>query len=92
MAGTSHLLSEKSALEKENGAQSTMALRRPPELAVGLLTGGHDKPYAFGLAMALASKDVALDVIGGDAVDSPWRTRNIASYFNTIGGVAHIED
>jgi glycosyltransferase involved in cell wall biosynthesis len=38
---------------------------------VGLLTGGFDKPYAFGLAMALTSKGVRLDVIGSDEVDSP---------------------
>jgi glycosyltransferase involved in cell wall biosynthesis len=45
----------------------------PPRAAieVGLLTGGFDKPYAFGLAMALVSKGVCLDVIGSDEVDSP---------------------
>jgi glycosyltransferase involved in cell wall biosynthesis len=41
------------------------------EIEVALLTGGIDKPYAFGLAMALASKGVCLDVIGSDDVDSP---------------------
>src|SRR5207253_135323 len=30
-----------------------------------------DKPYAFGLAMALVSKNVRLDVIGSDDLDSP---------------------
>jgi D-inositol-3-phosphate glycosyltransferase len=38
---------------------------------VGLLTGGFDKPYAFGLAMALSAREVGLDVIGSDEVDSP---------------------
>ena len=38
---------------------------------VAVLTGGFDKPYVFGLTMALASKEVCLDVIGGDCVDSP---------------------
>lgn len=42
-----------------------------PEIKVGLLTGGGDKPYAFGLAMALVSKGVCLDFIGSDDVDSP---------------------
>ena len=49
-----------------------------PSSAVGcnaieaaLLTGGGDRHYAFGLAMALVSKGVVLDVIGGDEVDSP---------------------
>jgi len=36
-----------------------------------LLTGGFDKPYVFGLARALASKGLCLDVVGGDDVDSP---------------------
>jgi len=38
---------------------------------VTLLTGGFDRPYAFGLAMAMASRAVSLDVIGSDEVDSP---------------------
>lgn len=40
-------------------------------IEVGLLTGGFDKPYAFGLAMTLISKGVHLDIIGSDEVDSP---------------------
>jgi len=39
-------------------------------LSAALLTGGVDRPYAFGLAMALAAKNVHLDVIGNDVVDS----------------------
>jgi D-inositol-3-phosphate glycosyltransferase len=38
---------------------------------IGLLTGCQDRPYAFGLAMALASKGVGLDMIGSDDLDSP---------------------
>jgi D-inositol-3-phosphate glycosyltransferase len=41
------------------------------EVKVGLLTGGIDRPYVFGLAMALASRGVSLDVIGSDLVDRP---------------------
>jgi glycosyltransferase involved in cell wall biosynthesis len=41
------------------------------ELEVGLLTGGQDRHYAFGLAMALIDKGVRLDVIGSDSVDGP---------------------
>lgn len=41
------------------------------DIEVGLLTGGIDKPYAFGLAMALVSKGVRLEFIGSDEVDSP---------------------
>lgn len=42
-----------------------------PEMEVGLLTGGQDRHYAFGLAMALIAKGVCLDVIGSDLVDGP---------------------
>jgi glycosyltransferase involved in cell wall biosynthesis len=38
---------------------------------VGLLTGGVDRPYVFGLAMALISKGVGLEVVGSDEVDRP---------------------
>jgi D-inositol-3-phosphate glycosyltransferase len=38
---------------------------------IGLLTGCQDRPYAFGLAMALTSKGVLIDIIGGDEIDSP---------------------
>lgn len=41
------------------------------EIEVALLTGGIDRPYAFGLSMALASKGVSLDVIGSRELDSP---------------------
>jgi glycosyltransferase involved in cell wall biosynthesis len=44
---------------------------RTAEINVGLLTGGIDRPYVFGLAMALASRRVNLDVIGSDLVDRP---------------------
>jgi D-inositol-3-phosphate glycosyltransferase len=40
-------------------------------IAVALLTGGGDRPYAFGLATSLMSKGVALDLIGSDELDSP---------------------
>jgi D-inositol-3-phosphate glycosyltransferase len=42
-----------------------------PDIEISLLTGGFDKPYAFGLATALAKKGIALDVIGNSYVDSP---------------------
>jgi len=41
------------------------------ELTVTLLTGGIDRPYAFGLSMALASKGVALDIVGNAHIASP---------------------
>ena len=42
-----------------------------PDIEVGVLTGGYDRPYVFGLAKALESRGVYLDVIGGDDVDRP---------------------
>ena len=47
-----------------------LASQTPPTL-VALLTGGFDRPYAFGLSMALSSRGLYLDVIGSDEVDSP---------------------
>jgi D-inositol-3-phosphate glycosyltransferase len=41
------------------------------EITIGLLTGCQDRPYAFGLAMALTKKGVGVDVIGSDDIDSP---------------------
>src|SRR5690242_14306940 len=40
-------------------------------IAVGLLTGGGDRPYAFGLATALISSGAAMDLIGSDELDCP---------------------
>jgi glycosyltransferase involved in cell wall biosynthesis len=41
------------------------------QTTVALLTGGGDRPYAFGLATALMSKGAALDLIGSDELDCP---------------------
>ena len=40
-------------------------------IEVALLTGCQDRPYAFGLGMALVAKGVRLDIIGSDEIDSP---------------------
>jgi D-inositol-3-phosphate glycosyltransferase len=40
-------------------------------VAVTLLTGGADKPYALGLAPALAAEGVFVDFIGSDDIDGP---------------------
>ncbi len=39
-------------------------------LEVALLTGCQDRPYAFGLSTALASKGISVFVVGSDEVDS----------------------
>jgi D-inositol-3-phosphate glycosyltransferase len=41
------------------------------KIAVALLTGGADRPYAFGLAKALMVKGVFLDLIANDDLDCP---------------------
>jgi len=38
---------------------------------VSLLTGGSDRPYAFGLMTALLSRNVTLDLIGSDELNTP---------------------
>jgi len=38
---------------------------------VALLTGGGDKPYAFGLATTLVSRGASVDLIGSDELDCP---------------------
>jgi len=55
------------------------------KLEVGLLTGGFDRPYAFGLAMAVSSGDVRLDMIGSDEVDCPeLHTNPRITFFNLM--------
>jgi len=65
-----------SSVAEESSAEEVEVQKRAipnPRLAIeiGLLTGCLDRPYAFGLSTALASKGVSLDVIGSDEVDSP---------------------
>jgi D-inositol-3-phosphate glycosyltransferase len=76
----------------EKSIASTAEARRPEvtnstsEIEVGLLTGCQDRPYAFGLAMALASKNIAVDVIGSDEIDSPeLHTTPNLRFFNFRG-------
>jgi glycosyltransferase involved in cell wall biosynthesis len=42
-----------------------------PGIKTALLTGGGDRPYAFGLATALMAKGVYLDIIAGDGLTDP---------------------
>lgn len=64
-------LSSPDTLTNDVAPPTDVAPTLPVEIEVGLLTGGFDKPYVSGLAMALASKCLCLDVVGGDDVDSP---------------------
>ncbi len=56
------------------------------EIAVSLLTGGGDKPYAFGLATELISKGAALDLIGSDDLDCPeFHNNPLLNFLNLRG-------
>jgi glycosyltransferase involved in cell wall biosynthesis len=59
------------------------------DIAVGLLTGGGDKPYAFGLAMELISKGVAVDLIGSDDLHRPEFHGNPKLNFLNLRGDQH---
>jgi glycosyltransferase involved in cell wall biosynthesis len=69
MSGTA-LLDRDSRFRIPSPAEERM-LSASPQLEVGLLTGGQDRHYAFGLAMALIAKGMDVDVIGSDLVDGP---------------------
>jgi D-inositol-3-phosphate glycosyltransferase len=49
----------------------SMAQAANHQIAVGLLTGGSDKPYVHGLSTELLSKGLILDLIGSDELDCP---------------------
>jgi glycosyltransferase involved in cell wall biosynthesis len=58
-------------VEKSAGALGNYSPSPPVGINVAVLTGGFDRPYAFGLSMALISKGMCLDVIGSTEVESP---------------------
>lgn len=43
----------------------------PARRPVSLLTGGFDKPYAYGITRALAAQGLEVEVIGSNDIDSP---------------------
>src|SRR4029079_17698780 len=53
---------------------------------VALLTGGADRPYAFGLATALLARGIPLDVIGSDELDAPAFHAGAAVRFVNLRG------
>jgi glycosyltransferase involved in cell wall biosynthesis len=54
--------------------------------AVALLTGGWDKPYAFGLAKELMAKGVVFDLIGSDELDcQEFRSKPGLRFLNLRG-------
>jgi glycosyltransferase involved in cell wall biosynthesis len=55
----------------EDVARRQADARAPVDLDIALLTGGFDRPYALGLAMALVAQGIRLEVIASDELDSP---------------------
>ena len=49
-------------LVKEVAVQGQSMDESLPRIEIGLLTGCKDRPYVFGLAMALGSKDIRTDI------------------------------
>jgi D-inositol-3-phosphate glycosyltransferase len=76
--------------ERENKVTSkTPDLQTSDEeqkIEVALLTGGADRPYAFGLATALVSKGIILDIVGSDDLDSPEFHGNSGVNFLNLRG------
>lgn len=56
---------------KDSERAEFVSAKRRSEMAVGLLTGCQDRPYAFGLATALASGGASIDFVAGDDLDGP---------------------
>lgn len=52
-----------------SGVQQHIPEQNSPNVA--LLTGGADRPYAFGIATALISHRTAIDIVGNDELDCP---------------------
>jgi D-inositol-3-phosphate glycosyltransferase len=71
------------------GDDSSSTLRKScprSEFAVALLTGGADKPYAYGLVRALIAKGTVIDLIANDELDLPEiRTKPEVNFLNLRG-------
>jgi glycosyltransferase involved in cell wall biosynthesis len=52
---------------------------------VALLTGGGDKPYAFGLATALLARGATIDLIGSDSMNCPEFRKPGVTFLNLRG-------
>lgn len=62
------------------------AQNQDSKIAVALLTGGGDRPYAYGLATELIARGVGMDLIGSDDLDCPeFRGRKGVNFLNLRG-------
>jgi glycosyltransferase involved in cell wall biosynthesis len=70
--------------------RNSQAQDQDSKIRVALLTGGGDRPYAYGLVMELISRGVGLDVIGSDDLDFPeFRGRAGFNFLNLRGSQQH---
>src|SRR5436309_1369852 len=70
----------------QSHAPSATALRS----RVALLTGCQDRPYALGLAPALAGQAISLDFIGSDEIDGPeLHSNHLIKFINLRGDQNH---
>ena len=60
-----------SAPHARSTVQNSPAIPKPPEIGVSVVTGGIDRPYVFGLTMALVGQNIRLDVVGSDTLERP---------------------
>ena len=58
-------------LASKAGTRNATDFASLSRIEMALLTGCQDRHYSFGLATALASKGVVVDIIGSDELDSP---------------------
>ena len=93
-ARESQIINHRSAIKDSETDLSTLnsesfreqASQPSTSLCVSLLTGGGDKPYALGLAEALAVEGILVDFIGSNDLDVPeLRTKPQIRFLNLRG-------
>ena len=73
-------------ISRESPASNRTMARSVSSVYVSLLTGGGDRPYALGMASALADQGIAVDFIGSDELDAPeLHTAPLVTFFNLRG-------
>ncbi len=92
VAGISQVLAQgEDADARIDAATLTAAHRRElrsddPNMRVALLTGGQDPHYAYGLATALASQGVDMEVLGGESIDGSHLQQTSGLHFDLVYG------
>src|SRR5205809_3902038 len=78
--------SEISNLKSEISDSTRSSVLSPPAIRISLLTGGGDKPYALGLAVALTSEGISVEFIGSDDLNVPELLNNPKVQFLNLRG------